>query len=85
MKNWIQHREKCIGDRPEVQYKSQFMLSPEPHIAIALSEIMHDTGMSARALIDMMLDFALNYVELETVTTKRVKIALPDKEGEQDD
>ena len=43
MKNWIHHREKCTGDRPEVHYKSQFVFCPEPHIAIALSEIMHDT------------------------------------------
>ena len=82
MKNWIHHREKCTGDRPEVHYKSQFVFCPEPHIAIALSEIMHDTGMSARSLIDMLLEFALNYVELETTTIKRVKIVSPDNGGE---
>ena len=43
---------------------------------------MHDTGRSARSLIDMLLEFALNYVELETTTIKRVKIVSPDNGGE---
>ena len=73
MKNWMQHKEKCIGDRNDVVYKSQFMICPEPNIAIAISEIMHDTEMSARALINIMLEFALEHLELENKVIKVVK------------
>lgn len=85
MKNWVQYKEKCTGDRPEVCYKSQFIFCPEPQIAIALSEIMHDTGMSARALICELLGFALNYAALETKTIKRLKLIVPGKEAESDE
>lgn len=85
MKNWRQYKEKCTEDRPEVAYKSQFMICPEPHVAIAISEIMHDTELSARSLINTLLDFALDYVEFETKTIKRIKIVAPSKEGSSDD
>ena len=73
MKNWVQHKEKCIGVRSEVAYKSTFMVAPEPHIAIVLSEIMHDTEMSGRQLINRMLEFALEHMELESKTIKVIK------------
>lgn len=81
MNNWVQHREKCVGNRPEVQYTSIIQVSPEPHIAIALSELKHDTGMSMRALVGALIEFALNYVELETKTINVIKFNTPAKDG----
>lgn len=81
MKNWRQHAIKCIGDRPEVEYKSMFNLSPEPRIAIMISEIMHDTGMSARALIDMCLDYAFSHITLEPKRIMEVKFDDDEQQG----
>lgn len=80
MKNWRQYKEKCTGNRPEVVYKSQFIICPSPHVAMAISEIMHDTEMSSRAVINELLDFALNYVELETKTIKQLRLIEPGTE-----
>ena len=86
MKNWRQYHEKCMGNRPEVSYKSQFVFCPEPHIAIALSELMYDTDMSARAMLDMLLEYALEHVELVTKVVKPVKyITFTQKQEEKSD
>ena len=85
MKDWKKHHSLCQGNRSEVSYKSQFVFNPEPHIAIAVSEIMYDTDMSARAVLDMLLEYALDHVELVTKVVKPVKYITFKEEADGDE
>ena len=65
-------RKACIGKRPEVKYKSCMGYYPEPHLAIKLCELMHDTDISNNRLLNELIGFALEHVTLKKKVVKEV-------------
>lgn len=65
-------RKACIGKRPEVKYKSCMGFYPEPHLAIKLCELMHDTDISNNRVLNELIGFALEHVTLKKKVVKEV-------------
>lgn len=65
-------RKACIGKRPEVKYKSCMAFYPEPHLAIKLSELMHDVDISNNKLLNELVSFAMDHVKLKKKVVKEV-------------